>query len=60
MEEKTFCQITLTGLEGREWQGWVYFPDCEQGLPFQNLMELIRTVEHRRPPEAPDRHSPER
>ena len=59
MEEKVFCQITLTGLEGREWQGWVHFPDCGQRLPFQNLMELVRTVERRRPPRDPDRPSPE-
>lgn len=58
MEKHALCEITLTSLNDREWQGSVYFPDCGQRLPFQNLMELIRTVEGKRPSERPDRQDP--
>ena len=58
MEEKAICEITLTSFRDREWQGSVYFPDCGLRLSFPNLMELVRTVEHRRPPGEPDRQSP--
>lgn len=46
MEERTLCEITLTGTENGEWQGTVYVPALDKRYAFQSLLELIRTVEH--------------
>ena len=52
MEERTLCEITLTGTENGEWQGTVYVPALDKRYAFQSLLELIRTVEHQVEPTA--------
>lgn len=45
MEQKPVCEITVTGTEGREWQGSVYFLASGNRASFRSLLELIRAVE---------------
>ena len=59
MEKRALCEIILTNLKGREWQGSVYFPACNQHIPFQNLMELILAVERQHPLGSPDQQNME-
>lgn len=45
MDEKTLCEIKVTGTYNQEWQGSVYFPDSGESRTFQSLLEMIRVVE---------------
>ena len=46
MKETPLFEITVTGIENREWQGTVCFPASGEQVPFQSLLELIRVAEH--------------
>lgn len=45
MKKEPVCEITVTGVENREWQGSVYFPASEKRVAFQSVLELIKAVE---------------
>lgn len=46
MKETPLFEITVTGVENREWQGTVRFPASGEQVPFHSLLELIRVAEH--------------
>ena len=45
MKKEPVCEITVTGVENREWQGSVYFPASEKRVAFQSVLDLIKAVE---------------
>lgn len=59
MVEKSVCEITITGTENREWQGFVSFPASKERQPFHTLLELIELVEHGRSPTDQMQKEPE-
>ena len=50
MKKEPICTITLTGLAGGEWQGWVEFPAQGRRQQFESLPQLIRAVESAKTP----------
>lgn len=53
MSQRAICEISITGMENREWQGTVYFPVSGERRTFQSLVELIRAVEQGGPSGEP-------